>query len=453
MASGNTLLKRLINVNHITVTGSSFEQADDGVITLNIDVKPHKHHANICPKCGRRCQGYDLISPEKRSWRALDMGCILVYLHYQSHRIKCHEHGVVTAGVPWAYSGSRFTKEFDLSVAWMARYLPRSVVCEAMRIDWKTVGRCISRAKDFLDPHPEKRYDGLKRIGIDETSYRKGHKYLTVVVNHDTNTVVWAAPGHSHDVLAEFFKLLSKEQRDSIEIVSGDGARWIDSCIKEYVPHVKRCIDQFHVVQWATESIDSLRKELWREALSEKKKVDKQHKKEKGRPKQDDEIMAKRKQAQDNVSQLQGFKFALGKAPENLTSFQKISLETIKTCHPKLYRAYELKEMLRLILKLEDVEEAKSALKKWYWRASHSHQKVVRMLAKKIRRHEQNILNAIRYKTSNARIEAMNNKIKLIVRKAYGFRSVENLIDMVLLVCSDIKIPLPNRPGSTQTLN
>lgn len=99
------------------------------------------------------------------------------------------------------------------------------------------------------------------------------------------------------------------------------------------------------------------------------------------------------------------------------------------------------------------MEEAKSALKKWYWRASHSHQKVVRMLAKKIRRHEQNILNAIRYKTSNARIEAMNNKIKLIVRKAYGFRSVENLIDMVLLVCSDIKIPLPNRPGSTQTLN
>lgn len=77
MASGNTLLKRLINVNHITVTGSSFEQADDGVITLNIDVKPHKHHANICPKCGRRCQGYDLISPEKRSWRALDMGASL----------------------------------------------------------------------------------------------------------------------------------------------------------------------------------------------------------------------------------------------------------------------------------------------------------------------------------------------------------------------------------------
>lgn len=452
MASGNTLLKRLINVNHFTVTGSYFEQSNDGVISLNIDVKPHKRHANLCPICGRRCSQYDHISTQKRSWRALDMGGILVYLHHLSHRVVCPEHGVSTAQVPWAYNASRFTKEFDLSVAWMARYLPRSVICEAMRIDWKTVGRCVSRAKSFLDPHPERRYDGLKRIGIDETSYRKGHKYLTVVVNHDTNTVVWAAAGHSHEVLSEFFKLLNQEQRDSIEVVTGDGARWIDSCIKQYVPHVKRCIDPFHVVQWATESIDNLRKELWREAVTEKKKVDKQHQKGRGRPKQGDEAMGKRKQAQDNVFQLQGFKYALGKAPENLTSFQKVRLETIKTYHPKLYRAYELKEMLRLTLKLEDVEEAKSVLKKWYWKASHSRQKTIQTLAKKIRRHEENILNAIRYKTSNARIEATNNKIKLVVRKAYGFRNIKNLIDMVLLVCSNIKIPLPNRPSGAETL-
>lgn len=446
MASSNTLLKRLTNVNGLVVTGFDFDQDNDGVVSLNINVRPHKRLDDRCPKCGRRCQGYDSVSTETRSWRALDFGGILVYLHYQTHRIECPEHGVSTASVPWSYPGSRFTKDFDLSVAWMARYLPRSVVCEAMRIDWKTVGRCISRAKNYLEPHPEKRFDNLVNIGIDETSYRKGHKYITVVVNHDTNAVVWAAPGHNHEVLSQFFELLSDEQRQSIQTVSGDGARWIDSCIKQYVPHAHRCVDPFHVVQWATESIDQLRKNLWRQALTDKREINQANPRGRGRPAVNDNEAIKRKQAQSRVQELQGFKYALGKAPENLTESQKLRLELVKQCHPILYRAYQLKEWLRLLLKMDDVDEAQTELKRWYWHASHSRQPVIKELGKKIRRHEPNILNAIRYKMSNARIEATNNKIKLIIRKAYGFRNIQNMIDMVLLVCSNIKIPLPNRP-------
>ncbi|MBR2694969.1 MAG: transposase [Thermoguttaceae bacterium] len=98
-----------------------------------------------------------------------------------------------------------------MMVGWLAVYLPRSVISEFMRIDWETVGRCVSRVLNVIEPERTKRLDGLVRIGIDETSYRKGHKYITVIVNHDTNTVVWAAQGHGKAVLQTFYRQLSPE--------------------------------------------------------------------------------------------------------------------------------------------------------------------------------------------------------------------------------------------------
>ena len=100
---------------------------------------------------------------------------------------------VLVADIPWAYPGTGFTKVFDLKVGWLAVYLPRSTVSEYMRIDWETVGRCVHRTLNDIEPERSRRLDGLVNIGIDETSYKKGHKYITVIVNHDTNTVVWAA--------------------------------------------------------------------------------------------------------------------------------------------------------------------------------------------------------------------------------------------------------------------
>lgn len=148
-----------------------------------------------------------------------------------THRVRCPEHGVVTAAVPWAYPGSGFTRDFDLTVAWMAERLPRSAVAEYMRVDWQTVGSCVSRALADLEPDRKRRLDGLVRIGIDETSYRKGHKYITVVTGHDTNTVVWVADGHGKSVLERFYKELTPEQRAGIRVADGDGARWITDCV------------------------------------------------------------------------------------------------------------------------------------------------------------------------------------------------------------------------------
>ena len=150
-------------------------------------------------------------------------------------------------------------------------------------------------------------------------------------------------------------------------------------------------------------------------------------------------------EARKAASEIKASAYALGKVPEHLTENQKIRLDMIEVNDPKLFRAYRLKEALRLLLKSTDVKQAEADLKRWLWWASHSRIPAFKELYKKIRRHKDHILNAIKLGLSNARIEATNNKIKLIIRKAYGFRNMQNMMDMVYLVCSSIRVPLPNR--------
>ncbi len=445
MASADTLCKKLLNVKHTVVESNDFYNDADGITHLRIKAHPNAWHKDDCPYCGKRCPGYDTAAANPKVWRALDWGGILVEIECSTHRVCCPDHGVVTAAVPWAYPGSSFTREFDLTVAWLAEYLPRSAVSNYMRIDWQTVGSCVTRSLHDLEPERSRRLDGLVRIGIDETSYRKGHKYITVIVNHDTNTVVWVADGHGKSVLEQFYKALTDEQRASIKVVTGDGARWITDCVNEFTPNCERCVDPFHVVEWAMEALDKVRKERWRAAYEKAKQLAAENPQKRGRPKTDDKAASRVKEAREQASALKQSAYSLGKAPEHLTENQKIRLDIIQASDPKLYRAYCLKESLRLLLKSTDVNQAEADLKHWLWRASHSRISVFHDLYEKIRRHKDHILSTIRLGLSNARIEATNNKIKLIIRKAYGFRNIQNMMDMVYLVCSKIQVPLPNR--------
>ena len=355
----------------------------------------------------------------RKVWRGLDFGGILVEIEADTHRIHCPEHGVVTAAVPWAYPGSSFTRDFDLTVTWLAEYLSRSAVANYMRIDWQTVGSYISRRLHDPEPERAKRLDGLVNIGIDETSYRKGHKYITVVVNHDTNTVVWVG--------------------------NGDGARWITECVNKFTPDCERCVDPFHVIEWAMEALDAVRKERWHAAHEKAMKLVNDHPQKRGKPRADDRNAAMVHDARKAASEIKGAVYSLGKVPEHLTENQKIRLNMIQANDPQLFRAYRLKESLRLLLKSTDVDQAEEDLKHWLFWASHSRIPAFKELYKKIRRHKGHILNTIRLGLSNARIEATNNKIKLIIRNAYGFRNIQNMMDMVYLVCSNIRVPLPNR--------
>ena len=410
MISATTLCKELLNVNGLVVDDADFFTNKYGELCVLIKVHLRKGLQWRCPVCGKRyTRIYDAPYENKR-WRALDFGGILVYIEAYLPRICCKEHGVKTADVPWAFPNSSFTKDFDYTVTWMGKYLSRSAISKYMRIDWRTVGRCIARVHEDLEPDVNVRLDGAVKIGIDETSYRKGHSYITVVVNHETNTVIWAAKDHGKSVLQ---------------------------------PNAERCVDPFHVVEWATEALDKVRVAAWRRAQEAAKAV--AVSRGKGRPRKDDTEAQIAAAAKKKADQIKKSMYSLGKAPEHLTSNQAVRLEMIAKSDNQLYRAYLLKEKLRLIFQIDDVDEAEQELIAWVKWARHCRIPEFVELQRKIMRQKDHILNTIRLDVSNARIEATNNKIKLLIRQAYGFRDVDNMIHMVMLYCSDLKIPLPNR--------
>ncbi len=445
MASVNKIIKSILNVNNVIIDSASVDLNERNEKVLKVHLHPQKKEVTRCPICGRKCSIYDR-TPKERMWRGLDAGGLIVELYYRVNRVVCPEHNVVVESVPWAFHNSGFTKDFDMVASFIALATNKTMAAKYMRCDWKTILRSLTRTRNYIEPDPKKRLDGLVNIGIDETSYCNGHNYITVVVNHDTNTVVWVGLGHSTETLSEFFELLTTEQRQSIKNVSGDGARWIDACIKKYIPHATRCVDGFHVVTWAMEAIDSVRKDIWRDAQNSYKEAKNTTSSTRGRPSKEEQTERKKlDEAKEKVSSIKNAKYALGKAPENLTENQKAKLDFISNTHAKLFRAYKLKELLRLVFKQHSREVAEKIIDSFFWKATHSRIQIFKELAHKIKRHKTNILNTIEQGLSNARVESINNKIKLSIRKAYGFRNYENMVDMIMLVCSKLSIPLPNR--------
>lgn len=423
------ILKSVLNVKHIAIDDMKF--SNDGSIAIM--VHPTKSEKCRCGICGKKSPRYD-NGHKRRKWRTCDWNTNNVYIVADEYRVKCPEHGVVTASVPWARHASRFTKEFEELTAWLAMNCTKTAVSKLMRISWNTVGPIVSRVKRELDSDPSKRFEGLVNIGVDETSYKKGHKYITVVINHDTGKVVWAHEGHGKNVFTKFFKLLTKEQLGKLKLVSGDGAKWIQECMNDFCSQAKRCIDPFHVVQWANEALDAVRREAWRCAYEKTKGASKR---KVGRPPKDTT-------KKDNTAKdLKGSRFALGKAPEKLSEKQRAQLEFIAKSDKRLYRAYLLKEKLRLVFRCEDAKTAKAELDAWIKWAQHCRITVFVELQRKIRRHYAAILATMEYHLTNAVVEAINRKIKLSIYMAYGFRSMENMLDMIMLRCSDIKVSLP----------
>lgn len=423
------IIAGILNVKH-TIIDSVKTFDDESDIVIN--VHPSKGQQHRCPICGKKSPFYDK-GRGRRLWRACDWNNKIVFLASSAPRIKCKNHGVLVAKVPWARHDSNFTYEFEQLVAYKALNSSKSAVSNEMRIAWQTVGDIISRVKLSLDTNPESRFDNLVSIGIDETSYRKGHKYLTVVVNHDTGKAIWVSAGYGADVLSKFFESLTEAQRASIKYITADGARWISSCITKYCPDAIRCMDAFHVVEWATTELDLVRKAAWHDARNNTPKLPKR---KVGRP-------AKGSVSKDKTADIiKGTKYALGKAPENLTESQVAKLSMVAVSDKRLYRSYLWKERLRLVFHMSH-EDAETELDAWIKGVKHSRIPNFVELGHKIQRHRDAILATIKYGLSNARIEATNNKIKLTIRMAYGFRNMTNMLDMIMLRCSDIHIPLP----------
>lgn len=408
---------------------------DEDAEVLVAHVRPTARQRGRCGKCRRRSPRYD-AGPGRRRWRALDLGTIRAELEAHTPRVRCRAHGVVVASVPWARHDAGHTYAFDDQVAWLATQSSKSTVTELMRIGWRTVGSIITRVWADVEASHD-RFAGLRRIGIDEISYKKGHKYLMVVVDHDARRLVWAAPGRTSATVGEFFDLLGPERSAQITHVSADGADFIDTIVVRRCPQAVRVADPFHIVKWATDALDEVRREAWNDARALARK---EPRRGPGRPGAD----APPRPGSERAKALKGARYALWKNPENLTENQQAKLAWVAATDPRLHRAYLLKEGLRVVFQLP-YDEAVEALDRWISWARRCRIPAFVKLQKSIVKHRDRILAAIEHDLSNGLVESTNTKVRLITRIAFGFHSAEALIALALLNLGGHRPALPGR--------
>jgi transposase len=342
----------LLGVEKTVIERIEYDEDADLIVA---HVRPTSRQRSRCGACGRRCPGYDL-GAGRRTWRALDLGTVRAVLEAHAPRVMCREHGVVVAAVPWARHDAGHTYAFDETVAWLATQSSKSTVTVLMRIAWRTVGSIITRVWVDVDAQHD-RLAGLRRIGIDEISYKRGFKFLMVVVDHDTRRLVWAAPGRTNATVRQFFDLLGADRCAQITHVSADGADFIDTIVAQACPNAVRVADPFHVVKWATEALDEVRRGAWNDARALART---EPKRGRGRPRAD----APPRPGSERAVALKGARYSLWKNPENLSENQQIKLAWIAATDPRLHRAYLLKEGLRVIFAMP-YHDAVQALEKW----------------------------------------------------------------------------------------
>ena len=388
-------------------------QADGALV---VSVRPRAGDRDRCPRCRRRCPGYDQ-GEGRRRWRALDLGTSFCFLEAWAPRVRCKRHGVLVAAVPWARHDASFSRSFEDQVAWLAVHTTKTAVSELMRIAWRSVGWICHRVmieqsakRDLLA--------GLSRLGFDEISVRKGQRYLTVVVDHDTGKLVWAHPGRDRKTVEKFLDLLGKERCELIKLVSCDDAEWITRPVAERCENAVICLDPFHIVKAATDALDKIRREVWNDA---------------------------RRQGQQQLArELKGARFALWKNPENLTERQALKLARIQKLNHKLYRAYLLAQQLRQIYRVP-AEQALILLEAWLKWARRCQLEPFVKLARRITEQRERVEAAITNKLSNAAVEQINTQIRLITRRGFGYHSPWAVIALAMLSLAGLCPPLPGR--------
>jgi transposase len=409
----STAFSRLLRLEGVWVKGVCFEP--DRVL---VEVALRRRRL-VCPGCAFSTPHRHDVRPVLSVWRHLDLGVWRLEIRAQLRRLSCPVHGVRTEGVPFARPASDFTRDFEALVAWLATKTDKSTICRLVRINWRTVGRIIERVtQDELDPD---RLDELFDIGIDEVSWRKQHRYLTLVVDHQRRRVVWGTEGAGEKAADEFFGELGAERSAKLRAISMDmGPRYAKSARKKkHAPQATICIDDYHVVALATKALDEVRRDYWNKLRS-----------------LGDKQAAKR---------FKDARWVLLKSPENLTAKQAVTYRKLKHAGGEVWRAYTLKEALRAIfaagLTLEDVTVL---IDRFISRATRSRLEPFVRLAQTITKHRDGILAAIRLGITQGRTEALNNKVRLITRRAYGFHSAKATLALVLLTCGPITLTLPH---------
>ena len=386
------------------VIGVNLEISDKRVV---VEIGYDLSQEMDCPECGRNCVHYD--HREMREWRHLDTMQFETLLRCEVPRCKCPEHGVKTVKVPWAGKGSRFTLLFEsFAIDVLQACASVNAAAGLMGLNWHQVNEIKRRAvKRGLE---RREASEVEHLGIDEKSFRKGHRYVTVLTDLDRSRVLDVAEGRDQAACDKLFNGLNEEQLKGVKAIAMDMWRAYIKAAEDHLPEADIVHDKFHVSQHLNQAVDQVRRREHK-ALS----------------KQKDDTLKNSK-----YLWLTGF--------ENLSEEMQDRFKELQALGLKVGRAHAIKETFDHIWDYQIPTYARRFFKKWYGWARRSKLEPVKRVAKMIHTHFENIITYLKHRISNAATEGFNGVIQSIKASARGFRNFENYRIAILFQCGKLDL-------------
>ncbi len=365
-----------------------------GIPELEVEIKPRTNSKPVCSVCGRKASGYDHL-PVRR-FEFIPMWGIKVFLRYAPRRVDCPHCGIHVEQMPWSKGKRQLTESYGWFLSGWAKRLSWKEVAEVFHTSWDHVFSSVEMAVDWGKAHRD--LSGIKAIGVDEIQWQRGHKYLTLVYQIDTDCrrLLWVGQHRTIKTLLRFFREFGKERSNQLEYVCSDMWKPYLKVIKKKAVNALHILDRFHIMAYLSKAIDEVR-------AQETKVL-----KEKGL----EPVLTKSR-------------WLLLKRPENLNESQESKLADLVQYNLKTIRCYLLKEEFQLFWEYVSPYWAGQFLDKWCTKTMRSKIEPMKKVAKMLRRHRPLLMNWFKAKGlfSSGIVEGFNNKAKLTTRKAYGFRT------------------------------
>lgn len=372
-----------------------------------IEVRRRSHARPRCSHCSRVMGG--AITGKYCLWRHRDLIGRQCVVAAEIREARCPRHGRRLERVPWASPGARHTRAFDRQVASLVQVADKTAAARMFNIAWRTVGRIVKRVVDEL--LPDDLMDGLREIGVDETSYKRGHRYLTVVSCLRTGRVIWVGEGKTAKTLGQFFEKLGPKRCRQLKVVAMDMSGSFYKAVKHWAPKADIVFDRFHVVQLLLKTVDEVRREECNRLSGTARKA------------------------------LKETRFAFLRNPRHHTEKDLDAIQRIQKTNDRLSRVYQLRVDFEDLWEIETEALARDFIQHWTRSALLSRREGLRRFAKTVREKVDGIVGFFRHGgLTNATLEGMNNKIKLVIHRAFGFHNVDSLIAMIHLCCTGIAV-------------
>ena len=375
-----------VKITDQTVHG---DDANSALIKLSPDLR----YRPLCHECGRPAATVH-SKGHHRLIRDLNLASAQVWLQVEYRKIWCNNCSrAKVEQLSFAQASQRVTHRLARYIYGLCKMMTVKEVAEHLDLDPKTVKQID---KKYLEEEfGDTKTDDLRVLMIDEIAVRKGHRYMTVVADYFSGRVVWMGSARNKKTLDKFFAAMHPAQKDAIEAVAMDMWEPFINRVKHHCPQASIVFDFFHVVQSFGRVIDKVRRDEYRQATQKDRKV------------------------------LKGSRYLLLKNEENLTDTQRNRLQAVLELNATLSTLYVLKDQLKLIYYYDNREKVKQTLDDWCSMASQIEHSSVQAFIKRLRFFEYGILNHADYPIGTSRLEGINNKIKVIKRKAYGFHDDE----------------------------